>query len=41
MREELTLHIIHIAGTRIIEAGIDGLYRGNILGVMMRGLNLL
>ena len=28
MRGELILRIIHIAGTQIIEAGIDGLSRG-------------
>ena len=28
MRAELTLHVIHISGTRIIEAGIDGISRG-------------
>ena len=37
---ELVLHIIHIAGIWMIDAGIDGQHRGNTLGVTMRGLNL-
>ena len=41
MREYLILHVIHIAGTRIFEAGIDVISRGNNLGVMMRVLNPL
>ena len=41
MRGELILHVIRIAGTRIIEAGIYGLSEGNNLGVMTRGLNPL
>ena len=28
----LILHVVHISGTRIIEAGIDGLSRGNDMG---------
>ena len=38
MRGELILHIIHITGTRMIEARIDDIYRGINLGVTMRGL---
>ena len=41
MRGELILHVIHISGTQMIEAGIDGLFRGNNLGGIMRGLNPL
>ena len=41
MRGELILYVIHIRGTRIIEAGIDGLSRGNNLGGMRRVLNPL
>ena len=41
MKGELILHIIHIVGTHMIEAGIDGLSRGNNFGGMMRGLNPL
>ena len=37
MQWELILHVIHITGTRIIEAGIDGISRGNNLGGMMMG----
>ena len=40
IRGELILHVIHIAGTRIIEAGIYSISSGNNLGGMMRGLNL-
>ena len=31
------LHVVHIAGTRMIKAGIDGLLLGNNLGGMMIG----
>ena len=41
MRGELILHIIQIAGTRMIEEGIDGLSRRNNLGMMIRGINPL
>ena len=41
MRGELILHMIQIAGTSIIEAGIDGLSRGDNLGGMKRRLNPL
>ena len=39
MRRELILNVIHISGNRKIEAGIDGLSRGDKLGGMMRRLN--
>ena len=32
MKGEFILHVVHIVGTRMIESGIDGLYRGNNLG---------
>ena len=35
------LHIIHNHGTCIIEAGIDGLSRGNNFGEVMRGQSTL
>ena len=41
MRGEMILHAIHITGTRMIEAGIDGIYRGDNLGGIVRGLNHL
>ena len=31
MRGELILHLIHIVGTRMIDAGIDGISRGNMV----------
>jgi hypothetical protein len=37
----LILHVIHIAGTRMKEAGIDGLSRGDMLEGMMVGRNPL
>ena len=39
IRGEIISHVIHIAGKRMIEAGIYGLSRGNNLGGMMRGMN--
>ena len=39
MRGELISHVIHIAGTQIIESGMEGLSRGDNLGDMKRGLN--
>ena len=41
MRGYLILHVIHIAGTRMIEAVIDVLFRGDNLAGMIRGLNPL
>ena len=41
MRGELILHVIHITCTQMIEAGIDGLSRENILRGVMRGINPL
>ena len=35
----LILHVIYIAGTQMIEAGIDGLSKGKNVGGMMRGMN--
>ena len=34
----LILHVVPIAGTRMIEVGIDGLFRGNNLGGIIRGI---
>ena len=39
MRGELILLVIHITGTRMIEAGIYVLSRVNEFGGMIRGLN--
>ena len=39
MRGELILHVIHITGNRMIEAGIDSLSRESKLGGVMRGLH--
>ena len=41
MRGDMVLHFIHVAGTQIIESGIDGLYRGDKLVGIMRGLKTL
>ena len=41
MRGELILHVIHIAGTGIIGAGIDGLSRVNTLVGMIKELKPL
>ena len=38
MKGELIIHIVNIAGTRMIEAGIDGLYIVNNLGGVMRDM---
>ena len=38
---QLILHVIHIAGSRMIEAGIYGISRGDNLVGMIRGLNSL
>ena len=32
IKEKIILHIVHIAVTRMIDAGIDGLYRGKNMG---------
>ena len=41
MRGYFILHVVHIVGTRMIEAVIDGLSRVNNMGGIMRGLNPL
>ena len=41
MREYLIHNVVHILGTIMIEAGIDGISRGNNLVGMMRVLNQL
>ena len=35
------MNVFNIMGTRMIEAGIDGISRINSMGGMMRGLNPL
>ena len=39
MRWYLILHVVHILGTRMIEAGIDGILRGHNMGGIIRELN--
>ena len=41
MRGELILNVIHIAGTRMVEAGIDSILGWNNLGGMARVLKHL
>ena len=41
MSGNFTLHVFHIAGTRMIECGIDGLSRGDKLEGVMKGEELL
>ena len=38
---DIFIHVIHIAGTRMIEEGTDGLSRGNINEGVMTGANIL
>ena len=38
---DIRLHVIHIAGTRMIECGIDGLSRGLMNKGVMQGRSLL
>ena len=38
---DIILHVIHIAGTRMIQTGIDGLSRGNTLEGIMGGKSFL
>ena len=35
------MNVVHVDGTRIIEAGIDVLYRGNGLGGIIKYIELL
>ena len=35
------LHVIHVAGTKTKRAGIDGLYQGDLLEVIITGQNTL
>ena len=41
MKGTLILHVIHIAGTRMIESGIDGLSRGDKTEGISRGMDIL
>ena len=36
-----TLHVVHVAGTRMIEQGTDGLFRGALLEGVMAGRDML
>jgi len=38
---QLILHVIHVAGTRMIECGVDGLSRGDTKEGIMGGTNIL
>lgn len=41
VRTELVVHVIHVAGTRMIEVGVDGLLRGLTHEGIMSGRNML
>jgi len=41
VRTELIVHVIHVAGTRMIEVGVDGLSRGSTHEGIMSGRNML
>ena len=41
MSESFILHVIHVAGTRMIECGVDGLSRGDKNEGVMKGVPLL
>ncbi len=41
IRKELVVHVIHVAGTRMIEVGVDGLSRGCTHEGIMTGRDLL
>ena len=41
MDERLIVHVVHISGTRVADAVIDGISRGNNFGGIMRGINPL
>ena len=41
VRTELVVHVIHVAGTRMIEVGVDGLSRGSTHEGIMTGRNML
>ena len=40
MQSHCKIHVIHVAGTRMIAQGSDGLSRGNLSEGVMRGLNM-
>ena len=39
--QQMKLHLIHVAGTRMMAQGTDGLSRGNMLDGVMKGKNML
>ena len=41
MKYGVKIHLIHVAGTRMIEQGTDGISRGNLLEGVMTGKNML
>ena len=41
MRHGFNLHVVHVAGTRMIEQGTDGLSRGSLLEGVMTGRDMI
>ena len=41
IRNSMRIHFIHVAGTRMIQQGSDGLSRGNLLEGVMQGADML
>jgi hypothetical protein len=41
MKYEFTLHVVHVAGTRMIAQGTDGLSRGSLLEGVVKGEDML
>lgn len=39
--QRMKLHLVHVAGTRMIDQGTDGLSRGNMCEVVMKGKDIL
>jgi hypothetical protein len=41
MNEQCLLHLVHVAGTRMISQGLDSLSRGNLTEGVMRGQSMM
>jgi hypothetical protein len=41
LHKGIRIHLIHVAGTRMIEQGTDGISRGNLMEGVMTGMNML
>ena len=41
MRHDFNLHVVHMAGTRMIKQGTDGLLRGSLLEGVMAGKDMI